>query len=68
METGSESFASLPSGVREMLELVLERMDMAVGPWRLEIEAEDGSVRRWFRREGPLGAGALVRFNGEWRE
>ncbi len=59
VETSPES---LPSLVREQLEQIAERMDIGVGPWRLEVEFEDGRVRRWFRREGPLGAGALVRF------
>jgi len=63
METGIEPLGSLPPGVRKRLEQIAERMDMAVGPWHLEIDFEDGSVRRWFRREGPLGADALGRFD-----
>jgi hypothetical protein len=60
---GAEPSTSLPPLVREQLETVAVRMDMGVGPWRLEVEFEDGRVRRWFRREGPLGALALVRFD-----
>ena len=63
VEPGIELVGSLPPGVREMLELIAERMDIGVGPWRLEVEFEDGAVRRWFRHEGPLGGLALARFD-----
>ncbi len=63
MQGGAEPSTSLPSLVREQLEQIAERMDIGVGPWRLEVEFEDGAVRRWFRHEGPLGPLALVRFD-----
>ncbi len=59
-----EPAGSLPPLVREQLEQIAERMDIGVGPWRLEVEFEDGFVRRWYRREGPLGGQALARFDG----
>ena len=34
-----------------------------VGIWRLELEFQDGRLRRCFRHEGPIGADALVRFD-----
>jgi hypothetical protein len=36
--------AELPPNVRALLELVFEQLNMGVGVWRLECDAQDGRV------------------------
>lgn len=48
-----------------LLERLFLLMEMGSGPWTLEVRAEDGRVRSFQRREGPLGRTALARFDSE---
>ncbi|MGB2874790.1 MAG: hypothetical protein WBB76_04860 [Gaiellaceae bacterium] len=57
------SAQELPLNTRDLIEHVAERMDAAVGRWRLEFVLEDGTLTRFFRHEGPGPAGALGRFD-----
>ena len=41
--------AELPPNVRALLELVFEQLNLGVGPWRLEAEAQDGRVSVIYR-------------------
>ena len=52
----------LPEFVRATIESVARFMRADQGHYRLELEFQDGHLRRWFRHEGPAGAKDLARF------
>ena len=58
-----DAFSTEAMGVtpdaRALLELVAERLDAGSGHWRIDLEFQDGRLRRCFRHEGPLGANEL---------
>ena len=54
---------AVPPDTRALAELLAERMEAGMGRWRLELEYENGRLRRCYRHEGPLGADALIRFD-----
>jgi len=62
---GDKSLApqAMPAGTRYLVELLFEQMDAEAGPWRLDFEALDGRVTRWYRHEGAQPAEALERFD-----
>lgn len=56
----------LPPEVQVMADDLMERLDAAVGPWRVELLAADGRVERVFRHDGPIPRGELgFRFPSE---
>ena len=54
--------SELPPDTRSLLELLAERLDLAVGVCRLEVELADGVVRSIWRHEKTPGT-ALGRFD-----
>ncbi len=53
--------APFPIDVRDLLEHVAERLDVAgAGTHRLELEFKDGRLTKAYRHEGPIGATALT--------
>lgn len=52
----------LPTGLRELIETIADRMQVAEGNWTLEFRFTHGRLERWFRHHGPEGAAALERF------
>lgn len=59
---GQPSAVEVPPNVRMMLELVGERLDLAAGQCRLEVEFQDGEVLHVWRHEKVKGT-ALGRFD-----
>ena len=57
----------LPTDLEELLELVFQRFDAAVGDWRIELFGTDGHLRTWKRQEEG-GRKLLARFDPESRE
>ena len=63
MRGTAHTASELPPDTRALIALLFERLDAAVGKWRLEFEAKDGIPTRWVRHEGPKPASELGRFD-----
>jgi hypothetical protein len=61
---GERPAVTLPPEVAALAELLFERLDAAVGNWRIELFGTDGRLRS-FRRQEEGGRDALARFDNE---
>lgn len=55
--------AAIPLATRELIEVLLERLDAASGRWRVVVEAADGRVHLVDRQECKISASGLERFD-----
>jgi hypothetical protein len=63
MHTDEHPVDVLPTTTRFLCEQVFVMLDATRGRWRIELEARDGVLTKWFRHEAPGGARELARFH-----